>query len=255
VGLALFLLIHALVYTLIGLLDYMFVPAHEALQMGLALAIVIALTVDGVRCRKEQSSFSDIINAILPMVALFFVVTLLFHSSDSDLYIVFSTVTLLCSLILFFACPRSRIGKIILGVIYSIIVLLMLYAFSFVFLVVSMCPPGDVRVTQAELSPDGVYLAEVLEDGRSGSCGGAWIDVTRQGRRVNILIGVFQPAPQRVFSLPWWMVAQSIELRWGADSALYITYPADRGHRYVDTARFQRQGREWVRQGETVPCS
>jgi len=246
VGLVLFLLIHALVYTLIGLLDYMFVPAHEALQVGLLLVVVIALTIDGVRCRKEQSSFSDIINAILPMVALFFVVTLLFHSSDSDLYIVFSTVTLLCSLILFFACPRSRIGKIILGVIYSIIVLLMLYAFSFVFLVVSMCPPGDVRVTQAELSPDGIFRAEVLENNQGGLCGGKWVEVSRANRDINILVGVFRPIPQRVLT-----VGTSVTLHWETDEILYITHE-NRGHH---TARFQRQGRDWVRQGETVPCS
>jgi len=207
--------------------------------VGLLLLIVMALTVDGIRCRRDHTGFSSVLNAILPMIALFFVVSLLFHSSDSNLYLWLSLVALVCSLVLFFACTHKRIVKIILGVINSLVVVLPILAVVWTSLwVFPMCPPDNIQLVQTKLSPNGIYRAEVSVNDLGGLCGNTRVEVARANRDINILVGVFRPIPHRVLT-----VGSSVTLHWETDELLYITHEARGSH----TLHFERQGREWVR--------
>ena len=242
VGLAVFLLVHAIFYSFMGWADYMFVPAHEALQVGLLLAIIVALTIDGVRCRREQTSSSSQANAILPVIALFFVITMVI-AHDSRLYFLLSLATLVCSLILFFACTRSRIVKIVLGVIYVLGVGLL--SFALYWLILFSAFSGEIEVRQSEVSPDGTHLAQVIENSGVGMSFTTItrVDVSRRDRDVNILVGVFRPIPQRIYAIDW-NIPPPMTLYWEADEVLYITYTSGN---YDIIMRFERQGNDWRR--------
>jgi len=238
-GLAMFLLIHAIIYTLMRLANYMFVPVHEVLHVSLALAIIIALTIDGFRCRGERTPFSSIVNAILPMIALFFVV-LIMIAYESYLYGILAIVTLICSLILFFACRQKRIVKVIFGIVYVLV--LVVYP-MFLVLWLSMLgtsPPGTTQVRQTELSPNGIHSVEVIDYNSLGRVT-TWIEVTPQDRDVNLLVGVLRPNPQRIYTVHW-NDTTPMTLHWETDEILHITYEA----RQTITTRFEWQGNAWV---------
>jgi len=220
------------------LFGYAFVPVHKALHVGMALVIIILLTIDGLRCRNDQTISSSIVNAILPLIALFFVV-FIGMAHDGPLYILLSAVTIACSMVLLFACIHIRFVKVVLGVTYVLItVVLPILIFLWTFMIVSS-PPDRTEIVQADLSPNGVHLAEVIESRGVGDRGGTSIDVSRRDRDINILVGVFRPVPQRVFEYP---PIAYMELHWETDDILYVTV----GNRPSITIRFERLGRVWV---------
>jgi len=241
VGLTMFLLIHAIGYSFINWIDYIFVPVHEALHVGLVMILIIVLTIDGIRCRNERTEFSSIVNAILPLIALFFVVTIMIVHG-SDLYGLLAMVTLVCSLVLFFACTQNRVVKLLLGMTYVLVLVIFpMFILLWSFMIVTS-PPGITEVRQTELSPNGIYLSEVIEyNGADGVT--RWIVVTPQNRDINILLGVFRPVPQRIHTAHG-RVSLSMTLYWETDEILQITHTT-RDH-HTTTLHFERQGRNWV---------
>ena len=233
VGLAIFLLVHAVVYRLIAWFGYTFVPVNAVLQVGIALVLIIALMIDGIGWSDDQTKFSSIVNAMLPVIALFFVTS---YRGSFGFFL--SIATVICSMVLFFAYTQNRKVKIILGAIYALILALPLLFASFALLGAIFLPiSAHTEIRQIELSPSGMYLAELTENNQGMLGGATWIDVTRQDGEISILIGTFRPHPQNIYSGRW-AGSQYMVLRWETDGILYITHIEDPEHIIM---RFERQ--------------
>jgi len=244
VGLAAFFFVHGSVYWLISWLGYTFIPVHEMLQVGLALAVILALTIDGLRKRHDRTRYSRIGNALLPIIALFFVLSFADHSGESPFYLLLFITAFLCSMVLFFACTQNRTVKIILGVIHAIILIIPILIFTLALLGRLFAPlSGPTLMRQSELSPNGVYLAEVI-DRRDGQYSDIGVNITRQGRDLNLLVGELRLRPQTIYVARWRVFVQDLTLHWETDGMLHITYSDKYGQ---DIVRFERQGDAWVR--------
>jgi len=240
VGLAMFFFVHGVVYWLINRFGYIFVPMHEVLQVSIAVVIIIILMIDGIGWSDDRTKFSSAVNALLPMIALFFVGTI---TNGGFLYLLLFIVALVCSVVLFFVCTHSRKVKIVLGVIYSIVLAVPMLFFVLALIGALLPQFGHTEVRQAELSPGGIYLAEVVENSQGALGGNTWIYVTPQGKTINILVGELRPSPQNIFSGRW-SGSQYMVPHWKTDEVLYIIHIDDPAHVIM---RFQRQGNDWVR--------
>jgi len=240
-----FLLVHGVIYWLISWLGYTFIPVYETLQVGIILAITLTLTIDGFRTRRDRTRFSRIANALLPIIALYFVISFADHGGESPLYLLLFLTAFVCSMVLFFAHAQSRTLKLTLGVLHSLILIIPMLIFTLALVSSLFSEPSNYAgVKQAALSPSGAYLAEVVENTAPGTVGGnTWIYVTGQGRSVNILVGELRLRPQRIHT-GHWVVVTDVTLHWETDEIVHITFSDKYGE---DTISFRRQGRDWVR--------
>ena len=71
------------------------------------------------------------------------------------------------------------------------------------------------------MSPNSVYIAEII-DSNQGALGGATlVSVTRQNRNISILIGELKKDSKVVYSGRWGEF-ETMTLRWETDEILYI---------------------------------
>ena len=237
VGLAVFLLVHALVYRLIAWAGYTFVPASDVLQVLVAMTLIIALTVDGIKCSHDQTEFSKTINDFLPLFVLFFIRAVSIHSRGA-LYFLLYIVSFVCGLVLM----RKRKGEVTHGTIKGTVVkvsVLASYVALSVQLLLLLLPSGYTGVRQAERSPSGVYLVEIIENSHGAMGGNTRINITRLG--INIGIGELRAHPQNIYHGRW-SDSQVMVPSWETDEVLYILDVRDPAYAIM---RFERQGRDW----------
>jgi len=237
VGLAAFFLVHAIIYSLIRWFGYVFIPVSGELQFFVTLAIIIVLTVDGVRCSAEQTKFTERVNNFLPLIVLFFIRAISSHNSGI-LYLLLYIASLACSLILFFTRTHNCKEKVTRGTAQSILVKVSVLASCFVLLaqfLLLFLPSGYTGVRQAEQSPSGRYLAEVIENSHGAMGGNTRINITRRG--VDFGIGELRARPQNIYHGRWGG-SQIMIPHWETDEMLYITHIDDPAQIIM---RFRRQ--------------
>ena len=213
-------------YLLVESYEYTFVPSNAIALNSFTAAIIVFLVFIGIKHRKEKTKTSVIFSAVVPLLAIFFIISK-GVASDIDgihLYIVysaFSYIALICSMITFFVNGRGKIVKIGLGIIYyfiMIITFLILFIMSFLHILTF---EPQVTVMQSEMSPNFVYLAKIVES-NSGAVGGATrVEVTRQKRDINLLIGKVQKNSITIYADEL-DVFSTMTLQWKTDEILYI---------------------------------
>ena len=239
VGLALFLLIHAVIYRLLALFGYTFVPASDGLQVLIAITLIIVLTIDGIKCSHNQTKFSKTVNDFLLLFVLFFIRAISIHS-EGALYFLLYFVSFVCCLILM----RNRKEEVTHKTVTCIVLKISVLATCFVLaaqLLLLLLPSGYTGVRQAERSPSGDYLVEVIENSHGAMGGNTRINITRLG--VNIGIGELRAQSQNIYRGRW-SGSQIMMPRWETDEVLYIIH-IDKPEEVI--MRFERQGRTWVR--------
>jgi hypothetical protein len=234
VSLALFLLVLLFFYLSIKILGYTFIPLNGLAANIFTAGIIIWLTINGMKNRSEKPKATAVFAAILPLISLIY---LAFKSVSSDIsgeshglfyvyltgkstliYVIHACITLACSMIVFFSCGRRITVKIGLGIIYSIIMLFVCFLF-FVMLIFSDF--GKNTVIKSEMSPNSIYLAEVIDNDQGALGGATLVNITQQNRDINLLIGKLKKNPKQIYYGRW---GESFEmnLRWETDEILYI---------------------------------
>ena len=242
IPLALFLLVVSACFLLIKLLGYtlVYVPIGGLILNILSAGIIIWLTINGVINRKNKTKVTVVFSALIPLIALLFIVVKSISTDTSGeyhnlyavyitgkntmIYIVNACVALICSMVLFYSCGRGKAIRIGLGIMYTI-----MFAFIFLlfFMAFIMSDFGKNTVIQAEMSPNAIYLAEVIDSDQGALGGASLVNVTKQNRDVYLLIGNLKKDAKEIYYGRW---GESFEmtLRWETDNVLYIN-----GNRYI----------------------
>jgi len=230
VVLALFLLLLGCFYLFSKLFGYTFVSAYGLVLNIFSAAIIITLTVFGIIYRNEKTKLSAILSALLPLIAIFFIVSKDVASNDGGTYthiifiIIHTCVTLICSLMVLFACGKGIAVKIVLGIIY---IILFIPIFFVLLIMLFMWDFGQETVVKSAMSPNAVYLAEIVDSDQGALGGNTTVNVTQQGCDINLLIGQLKKDPKTIY-VGRWGEFETMALRWETDEILYIN-----GVRYI----------------------
>jgi hypothetical protein len=210
-------------YLSLSLFDYSFIPNSSLVYDSFTTAIVICFTVTGIKYRTVNTRTNNVFSALLPLTALFFLffsLTAIDRKSDYT-YILHSFITIVCSLILAFSFTRRKAIKIGLGVIYLVLFLFIIF---YLFIMLIMADFGKNTVVKTEMSPNNVYLAEIIDNDQGALGGNTIVTISRQNYLMNLFIGRFT---KRIYTGRWGEF-ETMTIRWETDKILYIN-----GSRYM----------------------
>jgi hypothetical protein len=214
-------------YFLIKLLGNNYFPAYKGIWSIATSGVIIWLTYSGFKNRQKAGTLTfAYLAASLPFFAIVFIVSKLFVVVSRDelanaLFVVQSCIILTCSIILFFAYHHGRISKIVLGIMYAVPTLVLLFVLSLVLLFAGF---GKDTVVTSALSPNSVFLAEVIDSDHGATGGSTYVYVARQNFFAKYLVGEFKEAVY----YGRWGESFSMTLHWESDYELYIN-----GERYI----------------------
>jgi hypothetical protein len=206
---------------------YTYVPS--TLSLITMLLIIILLAGKAVENKNEKTKVYTFSSALLPLIAIFHVVSICVASDADTIIVAYAFVVLLCGLILFFACVEVRVVRIWLGIVYSIVLipvlamLLVIMLWAILFSSSSPEPSSFVTrtVVRSELSPNSLFLAEIVDADAGATGGSTLVYVTRLNSDVNLLIGTLKKDTQRIYEGRWGEF-ETMTLRWEGDKILYI---------------------------------
>ena len=136
-------------------------------------------------------------------------------------YALHSIIQLICSMIIFFSRGHIRDGKMWLGVLYIIVLSMISFALFIMIRFEPFINIGDVRVKKSEMSPNSVYLAEVIADDQGALGGSTIVTVTRQYQNINLFI-VKLIKDSKVIYKGNWGEFNGMTLTWETDKIIYI---------------------------------
>ena len=223
IPLALLLLLLTGFHLLIKLFGYSFVPFNELVLSIIICAIVIWLTIHGVRTRnKKVTNVAAVLSAALPLIALAYL-TLMFisfeaYKTDAVIFAVYACITLIGSMVVFFSCTKGNVVKIVLGVLYIVILQFVLFI---LFITTIFSGVGANTVVNAEMSPNSVYLAEVISNDQGAMGGATIVTVSECNRDIHLVIGTLKKNSKKIY-YGRWDESFSMTLRWETDEILYL---------------------------------
>ena len=212
------------------LLRYTFVPVSGVLLNVITASIIIWFTSSIVKNKNEKTKIYIIFAAFLPLATLFFAIThgILWSTFidtniiDTSTYVIHSYVVLICSMAIFFSCKMKKAVKIVLSIIYCILIVSMLIIlFIMLFIATVFANFGIHEVVHSEMSPNYVYLAEIINSDQGALGGNTLVTITRQNRNLNLLIGKFEKVSRTIY-ITGWGAFGTMTLDWETDEILYI---------------------------------
>jgi len=220
--LVLLLLSSGCFYMLLELFGYTFVPANGLLLDINTGAVIVLLTIIGIKQRREMSKSSALFAAVLLPIAIFFYISKDAHIGINQInayaHILLTCLTLLCSLLLFFFLVRVKAVKIGLGIVYSVLTVLML----FLLCIQSFCVLFNANsVVRSEMSPNSIFIAEVIQNDQGALGGSTYVSVARLDREINLFIGKIREYPEMIY-VGRWSAAFAMTLWWETDEILRI---------------------------------
>jgi len=220
-ALAILFLAFGLLYFVFIVLGYTLVPINRlapAVMSTVITGVMVLLTVYGVRKKSEATRKSKIASTVMPICAMVFVFGKAtgYDTDGIELYLlpVYGILSLICGLALFFAHAEEKRTRTMLGAIYAAACIPMFIALLF-------WDFGPDSVIDSEMSPNGIYLAEVvsLDQGTLGRS--TVVRVTRQGMDKSIPIGMLRKDPKQVYKGEFGE-HETMTISWETDQALYI---------------------------------
>jgi hypothetical protein len=229
--LAAIFLFFSILYFSLRLFGYTLVPNSRAGPTVLSTVItgaMVWLTVKGVKARKSATKLTVYTSALLPPLAVIFCVgkDIGYDVGGIEVYTltVYAYISMICAMTLFFTNVKSLMFRYIAGIIYCVLIVI----FSFGLFVQMALWNFDLSfeghtVLRSELSPNGDYLAEVIESSQGALSGSYYsVTVTRQKEK-NILIGTLRKDPKKIT-----VSSGTVDCRWETDTMLIV-----RGEEYV----------------------
>jgi hypothetical protein len=221
-----FLFLIGAVYLIITILGFSFVSMYGFVLSIIYILIILWLTISGIVNRKKTTKISDIISLFVPLMAIF-LIFIKGVSSDTNginnyFFTLFAYITLICSMIMFYFYVNKRAVKIVLGIVYSI---LLVPIFFFLFIGVTFGVIfGDFvenTVIKSEISPSSIYLAEIVDNDQGALGGNTYVNVTRQPSEINLIFGKLKRKSKYIYKGRWGEF-ETMTLRWESDEVLYI---------------------------------
>jgi hypothetical protein len=202
---------------LLNLLNYTFAPASALAYDIFFSAIIIWLTVRGLKHVAESNRVTSVLSALLPVFAFLYI---LFSGAtierETDYSFVFHAfVAIICSVVLFFSYKRGTVIKIVFGIIHTV---LFLFITFILFIAFMMADFGSNKVISTHMSPSSVYMVEIIASDQGALGGDTYVTVTRNNDVRNLLIGKLT---KRIYSGRWGEF-ENMTLRWETDKILYI---------------------------------
>lgn len=248
INLPIFMLFSIAVLWLIYYCGFIFVSQISNL---FTITMIIALTIKEYKEKESpHNKFYDAAYAFVPLIAVMYVVIKRNATSTPALfYYVLVLVALTCSVIVFLLRVEKSPLKFILGILHGFVVgTIALFMFTMSFFAVldafSLAVRNIDEVSMAKLSPNGIYLLEVIR-GSQGALGGhTSVSITKQDREINLLIGKIKPRPV-IIHFGGWSEYYHIEgFSWDGDNTLFMFRSVYRGgHVYA----FDLVNGRWVR--------
>lgn len=207
---------------MIKISGYTFVPVNVYVTHIISVAVIFWCAGRGCVRKNENTNKTSMPSAILPVLAIFFVVAQ-WVASDSDTGSIFvcvmhACITLICSMVLFFSYTYNKAVKIGLGIIYSLMVISFFFLLSIMILIEDFC---KTTVVESEISPNAVYIAKIIDIDEGALGGSTVVTVTNQKFTLHLLVGEIKKAPEVIYRGRWGEFRRMI-LRWETDDILYI---------------------------------
>ena len=221
-------------YLSIVLFKYTFFPFDGLMTNVFTTGIILWLTIKGVKNKNMKTKTTDLCAAIIPLLAIGYLILKSMASDMSDtsyhllgvtfsvsgmvIYALHAFITLMCSMITFVSCKQKAMLKIVLGILYGLLLCLI----SFILFAIVLLPNfGERTVIKVELSPNAEYSATII-NADSGALGGATNVLLAQPKQdINLLLGVLKKDPTVIYRGNWGE-SFHMELRWETDELLYI---------------------------------
>lgn len=121
-------------------------------------------------------------------------------------------------MVLFFKSTNRAWVKIGLGTVYSLLIILF-----FLLLLAFMLfrDFGSQTVVSSKASPNGIYLAEIIEDDQGALGGNTLVNITAINHNINLFVGVLKKDSVRIYSGDY-NEFNHMTLEWETDHFLYI---------------------------------
>lgn len=202
--------------------DYVYRPKNYVLFLVVYIILAVAMSFCSIKF-KEKSKKNDLAS-FLPLIAIIYLITLLFSFDFSIDYKTYSllyyevifVVTLVSSLIIFFIYNNIKWVKIIVGIISAGIGAL----FCFVlFISLIFMNFGRSDILQIVNSPDSTYVAIAISHDEGALGGDTCVRVRKNKQRVNLLIGSITRREQQLWIGEW---ASEPSLKWEDNDTILI---------------------------------
>jgi len=236
-------------YLLIEFLGFfiLFVPFVDIILFMAFSAIILALTIFGIKTKSQRTKVSTMVSVILPGLAIAFVTALFFsnfldsHGNSINIYayLVFFVVTISCSMFLFFKGIKNLAIKITFGISYCII--LAIIVLILILFIISPMPVPSFEPLHAVTSPNEQYIAKLGESAQDDS-DDVLIAITRQPRIINLVVVKFVRRSSLFYEYSGDFSSDiySVDLHWESDYRLVVD---------LDTPLiFRFEGQNWIRE-------
>ena len=209
---------------IIARLDYIYRPRSYIVFGIVYLIMTVGIAFFSIKYRNDANKVSKNFASFLPIIALVYLITLIFsfdlsidHKTYSLLYYeMLFAVTIIFSLIIFFVYNHIKWLKIVVGILSIGIGAL----FGFVlFISLFFTNFGESKIIQTVNSPDGTYVAISIshDDGALG--GDTCVRVINNKQKVPLLIGSITRREQQLWIGGW---AEEPTLKWEDDDTILI---------------------------------
>ena len=224
--LTLFLLVLGIIYFLIIIFEYKFFPISNLMLNFASLGFIIWLTVQSFNKKDEKTKTTALCSIFLPLITIIFFTekgfTTSFTNFNIALYSIHSVITYICSLVIFFSYRQRKGVKIGLGITYSVLLIpVSIIFFSIMFFSIIFADFSKDETVKSEMSPNSIYLAEIINNDQGALGGNSYVTVTRQNRNFNLLIGKIKKKPKIICSGRIWEFDE-MALKWDTDEIIYI---------------------------------
>ena len=209
--------------------DYIFVSFIGPLLNICFIFFIVLITINGLE-NRDTAKGSTVFSIFLPLIAIFFLVLKIFfilktNFIDVDMVVIccFFICVSKCSMKLFSFYVQGKFLRSVLGTVYSAILgVICVLVVAGVALELFFGGGDFVAVTtvKSKMSPNSVYLAEVIE-GDAGATGGSTRVKIIPQNHINLFIGALKKESKNIY-YGRWGEAGGMTLRWETDEILYV---------------------------------
>jgi hypothetical protein len=218
--LVIYLLFFCIIYFLIYIFGYNFIPVNDYVINIISSAIIISFTILALNKKDTKTKTTAFFSILLPIISILFftVKDIATNTKNINIFIIHCLIIYTSSLLIFFSQRHKKWIKIGLGIFYSFLLILILFIF---FLLAMFHDFAKNTVVKSENSPNSLYIAEIIDNDQGALGGNTLVKITRLNKNLNILLGKIEKNPIIVYSGEWGEF-NKMSIMWETDEILYI---------------------------------
>lgn len=203
------ILILTVVNSIIYKLDYTYIPNNYILFVSIYVLITICAMIFSIKYKKVANKTSKNFGYIMPIIALVYILVLLFNldtgilnnEENNTLYnqILFTT-TIVSSLVIFFNYNKFIWLRICAGIVTSIFTI----GYSLIVLISIVLPEiGETTIVETLNSPQDNYCANIISYSEGALGGSTYVYVRNIKKDISFLTGTLRKDEQRIWRGSW----------------------------------------------------